>query len=309
MNILARSSRLAMSLALGLACAAVTAAPSTNIALSGTGYSVGDTAYDFTTPDQNGVTTTLYSHYGQFVILTFTAVWCAPCRTEESIVAQAVTDLVDGAGFAYLVQLPLLIQNVDESVSNAKGAAGWATLFKLPSVYHCNGDPTSAICAQFNSYSVPLGGPAFPTAVIISPRMKILWTGLGAALSAADIELIVQNDLKSDLADAQATLRPRIANLTSLIASLTSLVANTPTPLDPKLAKLLTNDVKAALVAFDDSRTQEAIDKLEVFVDRLQRFVSGGAGRWSCPEAAPIVQPLIDRAGSLIVALGQLPSQ
>jgi thiol-disulfide isomerase/thioredoxin len=299
MNIL-RTSTLTAVLSLGLACATVSAAPNTNSSLSGTGYSVGDTAYDFTAPDQNGVTTTLYSHYGQFTILTFTAAWCGPCLAEESVVAQAVSDLAEGFGFPVLLQLPLLIQNINESVSDASGAGSWASRFKLPSVYHCNGDPASAICTQFNSYSIPLGGPAFPTTVIISPRMKILWVSLGDTFSTADLELLVQNDLKNDMADAQATLHPRIASLIPLIAN---------TPLDPQLAKLLTKDAQGALAAFDGSRTQEAISKLNVFINRLQQLVNGGSGMWSCPEAAPIVQPLIDRANSIISALSQLPSQ
>jgi peroxiredoxin len=300
MNISVRGFGLAVALALGVTWTAASAAPSTNTTLTGTGYSVGDTAYDFTAPDQNGVTTTLYSHHGPFIILTFTAAWCAPCVAEEATVAQAIADLEEGFGFPVLLQLPMLVQDIDESVSDAKGAAAWAIGFKLPSVYHCNGDPTGAVCAQFNSYGSLLGPTAFPVTVVISPRMKILYVTLGESFSAADLELIVENDLKSDMADGQAILHPEIANLIPLVAN---------TPLDPKLAKLLSKDVRGALAAFDNSKPQEAIHKLELFDRRLERLVSGGSTMWSCPEAAPIVQPLIDRANNIISALGKLPSQ
>ncbi len=50
-------------------------------ALQGSGYQVGDVAYDQQFLDQNGDSVSIYQFYGKIIVVELAAQWCNPCAT------------------------------------------------------------------------------------------------------------------------------------------------------------------------------------------------------------------------------------
>jgi cytochrome oxidase Cu insertion factor (SCO1/SenC/PrrC family) len=75
----------ALVLFLSAVCAGQCATAQTPPGPSGTGYTVGATAYDFTAPDQNGVSASLYSSYVDLCLYVADSRavadrWCIYCK-------------------------------------------------------------------------------------------------------------------------------------------------------------------------------------------------------------------------------------
>jgi thiol-disulfide isomerase/thioredoxin len=144
---------------------------------AGTGYNVGNIAYDFTAHDQFGNQVSLYQFYGRYTVLSYCTEWCGPCNFSVPLVDQIVKSL-SADGYP-VMNLEILLENNDFHPSTQFTAERWVSRFKLISpVLHENGEAhaTSERWMQLYNYDAILGYPngAFPTYVILSPSLKVL---------------------------------------------------------------------------------------------------------------------------------------
>jgi len=132
--------------------------------LEGTGYLVGDTAYNFTLMDQYGDEVELYQFYGQVVLLDVFAEWCGPCVTHAPTGEEIWQDVQDRG----VTILAMMQQNADGSPAETpEDAARWADRFDL--THAVLADPTG----NANQFQVIGGG--FPTYPLIGPDMTVIY--------------------------------------------------------------------------------------------------------------------------------------
>jgi peroxiredoxin len=162
--------------------------------LRGTGYNIGDTAFDFTGVDQFGNQVSLYELYGEFVVLDFCAMWCPPCNLEarQGLLTQAVSDTTDQHVHVRFVQV--LLQGQSGQPPTPPEVRHWISEYRLDyPVLTIPDAEYSTVINQFQNYGAVLGAPggAFPSHVVLGPDLKILGLQLGAANDAAITDILL----------------------------------------------------------------------------------------------------------------------
>ena len=69
------------------------------------GYEIGDHACDFTLADQNGVSWNLYDHYGDVIVLDFSAEWCGYCHLAAEETQEVQDEKEQITDFSYVTIL------------------------------------------------------------------------------------------------------------------------------------------------------------------------------------------------------------
>src|SRR5262245_17304056 len=148
--------------------------------LKGTGFSIGDTAFDFTGIDQFGNQSSLYDLYGQFVVFDYCAAWCLPCQLEarDGLLIQPINDVRNQGIHVQFVQV--LLQNNVSLPPTSGNLQTWIRLFHLDYPVWRPAD-YGMMLDQFVNYGGVGGTPggAFPTHVVLSPDLKIIRITLG----------------------------------------------------------------------------------------------------------------------------------
>lgn len=196
--------------------------------IAGTGYNVGDTAYDFSGPNEDGNTVSLYQFYGRYTILAYDAAWCQPSRQSVINVRDAIKQLAAQKLPVQSVTF-LVDSNTPGEPSTQNNATLWANYYKITNVLHMNSVFDSTIVSQFQAYSIPNGGApdgAYPTLVFLDPRMTIIKINVGV-LEPDVLRQIIKDDL---IAKATA-LKDTIAGF--------NLDANTTKSLNASVSKVI----------------------------------------------------------------------
>ena len=134
--------------------------------LSGTGYEVGDTAYNFTVQDQFGNSVELYQFYGQVIVLDVFAEWCGPC-IEKAPDGEAFSQELADRGVVFLA---VMQEQADSSTPTSEAAARWAATHQL----------THPVLADAEKAADPFAaiGGGYPTYPVIGPDMTIIKSDL-----------------------------------------------------------------------------------------------------------------------------------
>jgi hypothetical protein len=239
--------------------------------LAGTGYSVGDTAYNFTGPDENMNPVSLYQDYGRYTILAYDAVWCGPSHVNAEYLSTAVSDL-EAEGIPVNALTVLIDGNTEETPSTQTNATYWFNRYKLSPVIHMNGAYDQTIFDQFLAYSVPNGGApsgAFPTLVILNPRMEIVKVQAGL-MYPDQFEQVILDDLNSNLVE-----------LKSMVEGM---------DLKPSLTNNLTAKVDDAIKALEGTDYEQVNNDLVDF----NTFVTNKTGKGITTEQAAILANQVD---------------
>src|SRR5262245_42321909 len=151
--------------------------------LRGTGYSIGDTAFDFRGIDQFGNALSLYDLYGQFVVFDYCAEWCAPCQQEarSGLLIQPINELTSQGLHVRFAQL--LLQDVTGTPATPATIQRWINRFGLEyPVWSIPPADYSTVFNQFVNYGAVRGSAgAFPTHVVLGPDLKIIGIITGTA--------------------------------------------------------------------------------------------------------------------------------
>src|SRR5262245_34378545 len=99
--------------------------------LKGTGFNIGDTAFDFTGIDQSGNQSSLYDLYGQFVVFDYCAAWCLPCQLEarDGLLIQPINNVKNQGVHVRFVQV--LLQDASGQPATSKTVGRWISIFHL----------------------------------------------------------------------------------------------------------------------------------------------------------------------------------
>ncbi len=232
--------------------------------LRGTGYSVGETAFDFTGVDQAGNPVSLYQFYGGFVLLDFTAAWCVPSQLEarNGLLTQAIAPAISEGVHVQLVQV-LLESNSGGIATPGDGQLWTARLHIDYPVLTIPEGEWSIVRDQSTHYGAtsPLG-PAFPTHVLLGPDLKIvgIWVG-------SDTDPAITDVLLSSVASTPAY---RVFDLMDVVETL---------QLTPHTTRALERPLDRAVEALtdtdpDDESVREGMDEACDSFDRFDREVS-----------------------------------
>jgi hypothetical protein len=181
--------------------------------LTGTGYSVGDTAYDFNGPDENMKSVSLYQDYGRYTILAYDAVWCGPSNINAYYLSTAVSELA-AEGIPVNALTVLLDGKTEGTPSTQTDATYWSNRYELSPVIHMNGAYDSTILDQYSAYNDNSG--EIPTIVILNPHMEIVKVNEGY-LYSSQYEQAILDDLNSNLVELKSMvegmdLKPSLTN-------------------------------------------------------------------------------------------------
>jgi hypothetical protein len=181
--------------------------------LAGTGYSVGDTAYDFTGPDENMNPVSLYQYYGRYTVLTYDAVWCSPSNVNAYYLSTAVSELA-AEGIPVNSLTVLLDGNTEGTASTQTDATHWSVKYNLSPVIHMNDTYDTTILGQYFAYNNNSGD--IPTIVILNPHMEIVKVNEGY-LYSSQYEQAILDDLNSNLVELKSMvvgmdLKPSLIN-------------------------------------------------------------------------------------------------
>jgi len=249
--------------------------------LSLTGFKVGDTALDFSAPDQNGTLRSLYSYTGRYIILEYCTAWCPVCANISPVLAQAASKL--WANDTPVLHIPIVLENSSHQSATQAVAASWATKYALTSpVLHPGGAPldSSQLETNFLNFSAPsLSGPAYPTFVFLSPVFKILRVQVGvgsligadAWMTADELYNFIYSDVSKSALNATWELRTLMAGwkLNPLYAS------GWDTTLGNAIAALKASNTLGALTQLNAFNTQlKTAGPLVITFDQLNRALS-----------------------------------
>ena len=183
-----RPSTLRVVLGLAMAVVALAFGPERELAAGkpprgpGSGYAVGDIAVSFTAPDQFGNEVSLRDYSGSFVLLDFSAVWCAPSNVFARDTQPQIARDMSARGIPFTTITILLDGQTEGVPSTLRNAQNWANAYRISTpVVSVDGDANSPLYAQFAAYSDPLAPPAgaFPTFVALGPDQRILAIQVG----------------------------------------------------------------------------------------------------------------------------------
>lgn len=127
--------------------------------LEGTGWGVGDTAYNFRLVDQNGDEVELYQFYGQVIMIDIFTEWCGPCQ-DAAPENQAFYEEMGPDGLVVLATM----EDANAGKPDQAAAARWADAYSL--THPVLADPDMSQDAY-----VTVG---YPTVVLIDRDMTIV---------------------------------------------------------------------------------------------------------------------------------------
>jgi peroxiredoxin len=255
--------------------------------LRGAGYAVGDTAFDVTGVDQSGNQVSLYQFYGEFVLLDFTAQWCAPSQMEarNGSLTQIIETVAVRGVHAQLVQV--LLENASSAPATLVDGQHWASTFHLDYPVLTIPDPGwSGVFDQLMSYGAtsPVD-PAFPTHVLLGPDMKIVAVSFGADDDAAIADVV--------LASVQSTPAYQVFDLIDVVQDYAL-----PEPTAQALEKPLKRAVRALRETDDESMPDDFADACKR-IDRFRKEVKKSSRTLTANQATE----LDDRAAAIETAL------
>lgn len=130
--------------------------------LTGEGTEEGDVPPDFLLKDQFGDDVSLWQFYGQWIVLDFSTIWCAPCQ-DLAALAHETHELYKEQGLEYIT---VLSQNMYYESPSLEEVQSWADTFGIEA-------PVLADPVEWTSQFVK-GASGFPRLVIVGPDMRIV---------------------------------------------------------------------------------------------------------------------------------------
>ncbi len=141
----------------------------TGLGITGTGYSVGDVAYNFTAKDQNGDDWTLYDHYGEIIVLGFGNANDGGFQTtSESFLELESEFSSQGVTFALGLE-----RDANDQSPDSADAADWASAYGVSTVLVADSDIQ-------NDWAIN----ETTTIYVIDQEMTIYWVNIGAGYSS-----------------------------------------------------------------------------------------------------------------------------
>src|SRR5262245_32163710 len=232
--------------------------------LKGTGFNIGDTAFDFSGIEQFGNQSSLYDLYGQFVVFDYCAVWCSPCQSEarDGLLIQPINDVRNQGVHVRFVQV--LLQDNFAQPATSRSVLRWINLFHLDYPVWLSAD-YSIVFDQFLNYGAVGGTPGggFPTHVVLGPDLKIIGVTLGTAGDA-----MVSSTILTSFLTTPAYM------VFNIVAQIDDYQLSNPTTLslegNLKAAISILTD-KTDIVEAPQGRLAGACHSLDAFVDGLTR--------------------------------------
>jgi thiol-disulfide isomerase/thioredoxin len=217
----------------------------------GVGYNPGDMPPTWSQADQNNKPVTVSDFRGQSVILVFSAAWCGPCQDAVPVSDWLVRFLNQKGEPTALVEV--LVENQFGDPAERIDAQDWADAYGIDApVLSSDGDYNSPARQQFLTFSKLLGGPAYPTVMLLTPHSRIITGGLGFDWRA------IENIL----------LQHRYGDVRSGVDWLLTSVERLKPGSD--LTKGLADPLYAALQALDQKKGDVACGQLGAFVQQVQ---------------------------------------
>ncbi len=130
------------------------------------GISVGKIATNFVEQDQDDAPFTLESLKGKVILLSFSALWCPPCRQEAPHLAELYNTYKEQG----LEIVQVIHQDNDGAPADLTAVNSWVDTYSLP--FTCTSDPDYS---TVNTYSVS----ALPTNIVIDRDFAIRYRGEG----------------------------------------------------------------------------------------------------------------------------------
>lgn len=148
---------------------------------------IGDHPCDFTLVDQNGEDFNLYDHYGKYIILDFSAMWCGPCQFAATEVEELQQKYGDD-----VVYVTILIENTHGNPPTRNNVETWASVFGIESA------PVLGASRNLLSSDPDIGWPlyAWPQFHIIDKEMILIDSFKG--VSPGKIEALIVDLLGSE---------------------------------------------------------------------------------------------------------------
>lgn len=133
-----------------------------DLASTGSGFSVGDVIANATLVDQHGDEVELYQFYGKVLLLDVFAMWCGPCQEHAPEGENIYQELLDED----VVVIALMQENLYGPDPTVEDAATWANTHGLT-------HPVLVDDGQIYGYFATQGG-GFPTYPVIGPDMTVV---------------------------------------------------------------------------------------------------------------------------------------
>ncbi len=113
------------------------------------GYSVADTAADFTEIGSDGTPISLEDYRGKVIVISFGAMWCGPCRSEVPELVELYSTYKDQG----LVVMECVYQDEDSNSADLSDLARWMSEFGI--TYPVFGDDDRSTVDSWGFNSIP----------------------------------------------------------------------------------------------------------------------------------------------------------